>query len=491
MRQRAARSRRLVAEWLAEWKADADRSAKAGEGETSMAKKTSSAGALHKLTARQVQAAGDGDHSDGGGLLLRIRTARALPSGKQQAAAEAWVYRYTAPSGKRREMGLGPAYRGSTSQAGETLTTARALAHKAREVLAHGTDPLTAREQQRDTERDAADTRKAERARAHWTLAHSAREYHERVIEKTRTTRHAAQWISSLENHMPAALWKAPIASITAPALLAALESIKPHERARNLTSGDTVPETVSRIRQRLDAVFEDAIFHGRATMNPAAAVRRKMREGMPKKKAGHFAALAFREAPAFFQRLQQAEGTAARTLLFAMLTAARTSEALGAAWSEFDVEAGTQLIAAERMKSSGKDKPEPHLVHLSAEALAIVNAQRGQDERLVFPSTMPSRNGKEQSNMAMLAVLDRLGMRDKTTVHGLCRATFSTWAYETAAARPDVIEACLAHREADKVKAAYSRAQFTEERKALLAAWAAYLTRPAAAVVPINSRAA
>lgn len=450
--------------------------------------KTSAAGALHKLTARQVQAAGEGDHSDGGGLLLRIRTARVLPSGKQQAATEAWVYRYTAPSGKRREMGLGPVYRGSTAQAGETLTTARALAHKARELLAHGTDPLAAREQRREVDRGAAEARKADKAREHWTLARCARDYHERVIEPTRTPKHAAQYISSLENHIPAALWKAPIASITAPALLAALESIRPHKLARNLTRGDSVPETVSRIRQRLVAVFEDAIFHGRATVNPAAAVRRKMREGMPKRSAGHFAALAYREAPALFQRLQQAEGTAARTLLFAMLTAARTSEALGAAWSEFELDAGTWLIPAERMKASGKDKPEPHLVHLSPEALAIVRGQLGQDQALVFPSTMPSRKGKEQSNMAMLAVLDRLNMRDRTTVHGLCRATFSTWAYETAAARPDVIEACLAHREADKVKAAYNRAQFNEERKALLAAWAQYLARPAAAVVPLRA---
>jgi len=75
--------------------------------------------------------------------------------------------------------------------------------------------------------------------------------------------------------------------------------------------------------------------------------------------------------------------------------------------------------------------------------------------------------------------------------VHGLCRATFSTWAYDTAAARPDVIEACLAHSEADKVKAAYNRAQFTDERRALLAAWSSYLAQPAAPVIQLPARAA
>jgi hypothetical protein len=77
---------------------------------------------------------------------------------------------------------------------------------------------------------------------------------------------------------------------------------------------------------------------------------------------------------------------------------------------------------------------------------------------------------------MAMLTVPGRMDMRDKTTVHGLCRSTFSIWANETGAARPDAIEACLAHHEKDKVRAAFNRAQFNEERRALLAAWAQYL---------------
>lgn len=51
-------------------------------------------------------------------------------------------------------------------------------------------------------------------------------------------------------------------------------------------------------------------------------------------------------------------------------------------------------------------------------------------------------------SNVAMLTVLGRLGMRDRTTVHGVWRASFSTWASETGAARPDVVEAALAHAE-------------------------------------------
>lgn len=435
---------------------------------------TKRAAKLHRLTVREVQSADDGDHSDGGGLLLRVR-----------GDSASWVMRYTSPTGRRREMGLGVARRANAALVGESITTARDLARLAREQLQRGADPIDERDQRRDAGRQAEQAKKAEKARERLTLARAARDYHERAIEPRLTDKHAAQWIASLENHIPTELWHAPIASIEAPALLAALSKVRPHERARNL-KGDRLPETLRRIRQRLDTIFEDAIFHGHCSTNPAAAIRRKMRETMPRKESGKFAALAYREAPALMQRLREAQGTAARCLEFAVLTAARTGEVLGAVWSEFDLDAGMWLVPAERMKASGKDQAEPHLVHLSARAIEVVRGQLGQNERLVFPS--PLNAEKAMSNMAMLAVLDRLGVRRQTTVHGLCRATFSTWAYETAAARPDVIEACLAHREADKVKAAYNRAQFTEERKALLAAWADFLATPAAQVIPLRA---
>ena len=166
------------------------------------------------------------------------------------------------------------------------------------------------------------------------------------------------------------------------------------------------------------------------------------------------------------------------------MLTAARTSEAIYAEWSEFDLGAATWTVPGSRMKGG-----EDHVVYLSARAVEILRDQIGHDARIVFPSTMPGREGSPQSNMAMLAALDRLGARDRTTVHGLCRATFSTWANETGAARPDVVEACLAHKEEDRIRASYNRADFAVERRALLAKWADYLMRPAAPVIALPAR--
>lgn len=423
---------------------------------------------LHQLSVRAILNAGDGDHTDGGGLLLRVR-----------GASTSWVFRYTAPNGRRREMGLGIAHRASSALATASLTAARDLSHQARDMLVRGLDPIDERSKARDAGKVVEQQTKAEKKRRSTTLAAAARDYHERVIEPSRSPKHAAQWISSLENHLPAELWKKPVDEVTAPALLKALLAMTPHERARN-TDGGTPQETQQRVRQRLDSVFEDAIFHGLCKTNPAAAIKRKLREAQKRRDRGQFAALPYREAPAFMAELRTAEGIAARCLEFALLTAARTAEALLATWNEFDLDAGQWVLPGERMK--GK---EAHTVHLSPRALEIVKAQRGLSDTYVFPS--PMLDDKPLSNMAMLTVLGRMGYRDRTTVHGLCRATFSTWANETGAARPDVIEACLAHEESNRVRAAYNRAEFAAERRALLEAWATFLATPAASnVVPL-----
>lgn len=429
---------------------------------------------LHQLTARQVLNAPEGDFSDGGGLLLRAR-----------GSSASWVFRFTSPIGRRREMGLGVCFRGSAAQAGLSLTSARDDAEKARRLLRDGVDPIDARDQRREVERLAEEARNAERRRERWTLARCARDFHERVVEPNRTAKHGAQWIASLENHVLPAVWKRPIGEITPPELLAALLRVKPHERARR-HFGDAVPETLRRIRQRLEVVFADAIFYGRCSSNPAAAIKRKLAEAMPPEKSGSMRALPYREAPALMARLRGQEGMAARCLELAILTAARTGEVLGAEWSELDLESAVWTIPGTRMKGG-----EEHVVYLPPRAVQLLQSIKslGLNGQVVFPSPMDLR--KPLSNMAMLKTLERLGVRDRTTVHGLCRSTFSTWANDAAVARPDVVEACLAHSERDRVRAAYNRALFNDERRALLAAWADYLATPVAAVLTFEGRAA
>lgn len=413
---------------------------------------------LHRLTPREVQAA-KVEIFDGGGLSLRVDDVGAR-----------WNFRFTSPAGRRRNMGLGPCNRSSLAACGASLATARDLAHEARQLLQHGEDPIDARDARRQAARQADAERRAVRQAEAWTLGRCADDYCRRVIEPNRTTKHALQWIASLRNHIPRALWQRPIDDIKPPELLGALTAAKPHAQARHHKRLD---ETLRRVRQRLDAICEDAIFHGRASTNPAAAIARKLVEARPQDAAGeHLRALDWREAPALYRDAGALPGLAPRALQLAMLTAGRTSEVLGARWSEIDLAAAIWTVPAERMKAN-----EEHVVALSRQAVAILQALPRVSRTFVFPS--PNEGAKKPlSAGAMVAVIQRAGWWRKTTVHGL-RATFSTWANELGVARPDVIEVCLAHREADKVRRAYSRAQFNDERRALLQRWAAYLEQP------------
>lgn len=169
-----------------------------------MGKKAVKGTTQNLLTVREVLNAKAGQHSDGAGLTLRV----------SDDGNASWVYRFTAPSGRRREMGLGKALRGTLEQAGQTLRKARDAVFEADILLHRGLDPLAERDKNREAAKEAEQARKVERDRERWTLARAARDYHERVIERTRTPKHAAQWIASLENHMPPALWHSPIEDI-------------------------------------------------------------------------------------------------------------------------------------------------------------------------------------------------------------------------------------------------------------------------------------
>ena len=404
--------------------------------------------ALAQCSALAIKHAKTGVLYDGGGLEFHVKDTGACA-----------VLRYTSPAGQRRSMGLGPLDRASTQSVGRALADARRQAQEARALLARGLDPIEERKSQRLEAKAAIAARKQAAARQQSTLARVAREYHERVIEPTRTAKHSAQWIASLENNVPKELWHRPIQEVTAPLLLDAIAALQLR-----------IPETASRIRQRLEAVFDEAEFRNISKGNPARAIRRKLSELRKGRRVeGHFAALNFDRVPALVARIRVAAGVAARALEFGVLTASRTGEIIAAEWKEFDLEAGVWIVPQERMKAR-----EEHVVFLSPRAIELLGGQKGLSKRYVFPS--PVDRDKPLSNMGMLTLLRRLKVADDTTVHGLCRSTFSTWAYENAIARPEVIEAALAHREKDQIKRAYNRAQFNAERRKLLFDWAVFV---------------
>ena len=115
------------------------------------------------------------------------------------------------------------------------------------------------------------------------------------------------------------------------------------------------------------------------------------------------------------------------------------------------------------------------HLVPLAPQAVAVLRELRalpGSDASpFLFPS--PSREGC-MSNNTMLYALYRMGYHSRATVHGF-RAMAST-ALNGMGFRPDVIERQLAHEEQNSVRAAYNRAEYLSERRAMMNHWAGCL---------------
>jgi integrase len=401
-------------------------------------------GALHRLTSGELAGLASGVHGDGGGLILKVTGAGAR-----------WYFRYD-KAGRTQYVPLG-------SLADRSLKKARELAADCRRQIADNLDPRGEWEARAKAQAEAGRAAQAQQQRAAATLQAIAIEYHARNAHRW-TSKHSAQWIASLRQHVFPTLGAKPVGEVRAADLVAVLAPL--HAQ---------VPETASRIRARLDEVFGDALLRELVDSNPAAAVRKALRG---KRARGHHAAMHWREVPPFIAELRTFDRvsiTTALALEFLILTAARTAEVLGATWAEVNEKARTWTIPAERMKAR-----QPHVVHLADRALEILAEARPYDgEELLFPSA--GKTGRPISNMALLQLLKRMGLwgseaKRRITVHGF-RSAFSTWANETDAARPDVIEAALAHREANAVRRAYNRSQFLDERRRLMGAWGDHCT--------------
>lgn len=414
------------------------------------------------LTGAAILSAGDGDHADGlvAGLFLRVC-----------GCAASWVYRYRSPTSMRvtkagqpvrrtRELGLGSAMRESETTAEKAAATARALALQHASAVMLGRDPAEEKIAERRARQQVAAAVIKQQARQRRALGAVIRLFHEREVEGagTYTDKHAAAWISIFERHLKpyeaSSLWNRPIDEVEPAHLLAFIKDLQKR-----------VPHTARKARQRLDQVLEYSVLHKWCPANPAKAIVRAARRGAPAVKSSGFRAIGYRQIPDLVARLRASDSTASRCLLFTLLTASRTGEAIRAEWSEVDMVARQWLIPAARMKA-GRE----HRVDLSDQALAILKRQEGLHDRWVFPS--PTNRDQSLSNMSLLKQLERVGMRTATTTHGL-RKAFSTWGNELGIARGDVIEAALAHREPDIVRKTYNLADFFAERKALLQKWA------------------
>lgn len=408
---------------------------------------------LSVLTVRQLQA--PGRYPDGGGLYLQIG-----PTG-----GKSWIFRYR-HAGRERQMGLGPLQLVSLAQAREQARDIRMQRYR-------GVDPLGARGvQQKVTATEASSGP---------TFAEAMVAYIDANKAAWRNEKHVAQWSSTLNTYAAPHLGKKRLADIETADVLAAVQPI-----------WLTKSETASRLRGRIEAVLSWGAVQGfRSGENPARW-KGHLEMILPAKakvaKVKHHAALDYKEMPTFMAAMRSQSGVGVLALRFVILTAARTGEVIGADWGEIDLDNKVWTVPASRMKA-GRE----HRVPLSDAAMEILEQQRKswfeiearRHRKILNPGEVGPIGpvfwgqvaGRGLSNMALLAVMRRMG-RDDLTSHGF-RSSFRDWAAEETDFQGEVVEMALAHTIANKVEAAYRRGDLFEKRRALMEEWAKACARP------------
>jgi integrase len=402
----------------------------------------------NRLNALQVTKLSEpGRYGDGGGLYLRV--AEYEVKGGQRARSKNWVFRFER-DGRERQMGLG-------SLDTLSLADARTKARDCRKALLDGADPINVRRANKLQARLAA-------ARG-LTFKACGQAYIEEHRKGWKNDKHAAQWPATLESHVYPVIGDLMVADIDTDLVLKCLRPI-----------WDSVPDTAARVRGRIEKVLDWAKAREcRSGENPARwrghldnLLTRKSKAARIK----HHPALPYVDLPALMGELRSRTDISSRTLEFLILNATRTTETIGARWSEIDLVKKLWTIPPERMKG-GRE----HIAPLSDRAVEILKSlpRKGEGDGFVFPGREAE---KPLSNMSLLELLR--GIRDGFTVHGF-RSTFRDWAGDRTNYPRDLIETALAHVIEDDTEAAYRRLTAIQKRRRLMADWARYCASPPA----------
>jgi integrase len=377
--------------------------------------------------------------SDGGGLQLWI-----TPAG-----GKVWklAYRF---GGKQKTLTIGDYELFGLQDARERRTTAK-------RALAVGKDPAALKQEEKRAVIDAnANTFDAIAAE----LIEKKRR--ERVSENTLGK---VQWMHGMAS---ADVGTRPIADITPPEILKILQKVEKR---------GTI-ETANRLRSVIGEVFRYAIATGRATFDHTQALKGAIARPVVRHRAAIVDPI---EVGALLRAVDGFKGqmTTRSALKLMAYLFPRPGELRLAQWAEFDLAGAVWTIPAERMKMRRE-----HRVPLPLQALTILADLKAASSggALVFPGYgMSGGVGRSvaprpMSEGTMIVALRRMGYSsDEMVPHGF-RSIASTLLNESGHFAPDVIEAALAHQDADAVRRAYNRATFWQERVRMAQWWGDHL---------------
>jgi integrase len=394
--------------------------------------------------------------------LHSVGTVSGLCLSVSASGSRSWILRVTIGS-RRSDMGLG-------SYPEITLQAAHERARKYKDDIKNGINPIAERQ--------------ARRQNIEWTFKRCAEAYIKSQRTEWKNDKHTQQVENTLKTYAYPKIGSMHVKDIAIKDVLRVIES-----------EWTTKTETMRRVRQRIEAILAWAGAMGyREKQNPAVwrnnldqVLAKRSKTNKPKPHP----ALQIKDVQGFTKALTTAEGQGAKCLQFAMLTACRSGEARGAAWSEINLKAAEWLIPSERMKAD-KD----HRIPLSKKAIALLKSLvKFEGTDLIFAG----QQNKQLSDMTLAAVIKRMNKpkvvwaddKGKPVVpHGL-RSTFATWSQECTNYASELREHALAHTVGNAVTQSYERGAQFEKRRALMQDWANFCHAPvkAANVTDIRAR--
>lgn len=402
------------------------------------------------ITPKFIETAPPGKHADGQvpGMFLNV----------SEAGTRTFRLKYRI-GGVERLLVLG--------RVGEVgLREAREAALNARALIAKGQDPVAERRVQRLTATESNDT----------FGALALRYVDVAAAEATWTSSNRVRVMGLLTNDAKA-LWRLPVQTITAPAVLAAV-----------LPLATRAPASGRRLLALVRSVLDMAMALGHVEHN--VVIGGKGRKGLammlpPKPRTVPRAAIQnMDELREFIRTMQQS--TSALEVKVSVMTIAftclRISEVLPMKWSEIDFEGRVIVVPRSRMKT--KSVTEPFTVPMSPQLVDLLQQWKkmttpDNEESFVFGSAVSACGHVTKAGVEeMLARLSG----GRHTAHGF-RSSMSSWAHSQKDAKRQAlfltsnIERVLDHLVGTKVSRAYDRGLYIEERREILNAWARALT--------------
>ncbi|TWI02480.1 tyrosine-type recombinase/integrase [Bradyrhizobium daqingense] len=415
-----------------------------------------------------MQPLAPGRYSDGGGLYLHVRPGK----------ARSWIV-ILHDKGKRRELTIGPA--AGPDKPGLSLDDARTAAEDKRRARKQGVlipAPVAFAE-------TASETKV-------YTFEHVAADWLE-TIHKPAVSKKTFADTESLINRHAAKLLNMDITAIKPSNVEAVLAPI-----------WSRINRSANDLQAKLEIIFDFAIAYGakndvknpkeerspKTHYLPSDAINPAERRRLPladlKIATTHHRAVPWERLPAMMTKIRSRNEMAARALEFAILCAARPSEARGARVSEIDFKQKLWVIPVARMKvkkikgKNGKWVTLPdHVVPLSLQAIELLRRLIPHDaapdsDDLIFEG---EKAGQMLGHNALTHTLVRVA--PNTTAHGTARASFSSWNAKKGKFYWRYVEAALAHTFKAETEEAYNRtleSPYVEERGPLMQAWADYL---------------